>query len=73
VVEFQKVQEEVRRIVDLPDRQLRLFVRIAAHNGGKISSSKRSKFDRLTDSEIAAMEEVVQRHLPGLTRAADLG
>ena len=70
VVEIQKVQEEIRRIVDLPDRQLRLFIRIAAHNGGRISSAKRSQFDMLADSEIAAMEDVVKRHLPKLSAAA---
>jgi hypothetical protein len=72
VVEFQKVQEEIRRIVDLPDRQLRLFVRIAVHNAGKLSGAKRSTFGALTDSEVAAMEEVVRRHLPGLSAAANL-
>ena len=72
VVEFQKVQEEIRRIVDMPDRLLRLFVRVAVHNGGKISISKRAKFDRLTDPEIAAMEEIVQRYLPRLKAAAEL-
>lgn len=72
VIEFQKLQEEIRRVVDLPDRLLRLFVRVAVHNGGKISNSKRSKFDSLEDDEIAAMEEIVQRHLPKLKPASDL-
>lgn len=72
VVEFQKLQTEIRRIVDLPDRLLRLFVRIAVHNGGKISNSKRAKFDSLTDQEIAAMEEIVRQHLPKLKAADEL-
>lgn len=72
VVEFQKVQEEIRRIVDLPDRLLHLFVRVAVHNRGRISNTKRSKFAQLTDAEVAAMEEVVLRHLPKLSSAADL-
>ena len=72
VVEFQKLREEIRRVVDLPDRLLRLFVRVAVHNGGRISNSKRAKFDSLTDKEIASMEEIVQQHLPKLKAAADL-
>jgi len=72
VVEFEKVQEEIRRLVDLPDRLLRLFVRVAVHNGGKISGSKRAKFDRLSEAQISAMEEIVLRHLPKLKAAADL-
>lgn len=67
-----KVQAEIRRIVDIPDRLLRLFVRVAVHNGGRISATKRSKFDSLTDAEVAAMEAVVQQHLPQLAAAADL-
>ena len=58
--------------MDVPDRLLRLFVRVAVHNGGQISRSKRSKVDMLTDEEIKAMEEVVQRHLPRLSAAADV-
>jgi hypothetical protein len=72
VVEFQKVHEEIRSIVELPDRLLRLFVRIAVANGGRISSAKRSKFYMLTEPEIAAMEEVVLRHLPKLSASTDL-
>ena len=72
VVEFQKLQAEIRRVVDLPDRLLRLFVRVAVHNGGIISNSKRAKFDSLTNNEIAAMEAIVQQHLPKLKAAVDL-
>lgn len=72
VVEFQKVQQELRRIVDLPDRLLHLFVRVAVHNGGRISNAKRSKFEMLSAAELAAMEEVIQNHLPKLAAAADL-
>ncbi len=72
VVEFQKVQEELRRIADIPDQLLRLFVRVAVHNGGRLSNAKRAKFDKLSADEITAMEEVVLRHLPRLSAAADL-
>ncbi len=72
VVEFQKVQQELRRIVDLPDRLLHLFVRVAVHNEGRISNAKRARFDMLSAAELASMEEVIQRHLPKLSAAADL-
>jgi hypothetical protein len=51
---------------------LRLFVRVAVHNGGKISASKRAKFASLSDEEVAAMEAVVLLHLSKLAAAADL-
>ncbi len=72
VVEFHKVKDEVRRVVDLPDRLLNLFIRVAVHNGGKISASKRAKFEKLTDAELASMEAIVEQHLPKLAPAADL-
>ena len=72
VVEFQSVQEELRRIADIPDQLLRLFVRVAVHNDGRISNAKRDKFDKLTAEELSAMEDVVRRHLPRLSAAADL-
>ncbi len=32
-------------------------------NGGRLFNSKRDRFDELTDAEIAAMEQAVQRAL----------
>jgi hypothetical protein len=72
VVEYQAVQEELRRLVDVPDRLLRLFVRLTVQNGGRLASSRRARFQPLTEEELQAMEAVVQRHLPGLAAAADL-
>jgi hypothetical protein len=54
---------EIEEVVNLPDRDLDLFVRIALQNKGKLSGSRRvSHFARLTDGEIALMEEAVSRN-----------
>lgn len=53
----------MRAIVDMPDRRVALLIRLMLQNGGRLSNSKRDRFDELTDAEIAAMEQAVQRAL----------
>jgi hypothetical protein len=59
---FEKARASVREIVDLPDRDLDLFVRLCLQNQGRLSASKRSsQFKLLTDEEVLLMEQAVQR------------
>ncbi|UXC90265.1 Fic family protein [Sphingobium sp. RSMS] len=60
---FDRAMEGVRAIVDMPDRRAALLIRLALQNGGRLSNSKRRQFDELTDAEITAMEQAVQRAL----------
>ena len=60
---FDRAMEGVRAIVDMPDHRAALLIRLMLQNGGRLSSSKRDRFDELTDAEIAAMEQAVQRAL----------
>lgn len=60
---FDRAMEGMRAIVDMPDRRAALLIRLMFQNGGRLSNSKRSQFDELTDAEIAAMEQAVQRAL----------
>lgn len=51
----------LRHIVDLPDRQMDLFMNLCVQFNGRISAAKRaSQFSKLTDAEIEAMEKVVR-------------
>lgn len=51
----------IQQIVDMPDREIDLFIRFCLQNKGRLSPRKRSShFDFLSDEEIARMEEVVQ-------------
>lgn len=48
-------------IVDMPDRQIDLFIRFCLQNNGRPSERKRvSHFGFLTDDEIARMEQAVR-------------
>ncbi len=51
----------LHEIVDMPDRLIDLFIRLSVQNQGKLSTNKREKFfGKLTEDEVARMEEVVR-------------
>ncbi len=58
---YDKTKAAIQEIVDMPDRQIDLFIRFCLQNNGRVSEQKReSYFHNLSDSEIARMEEAVQ-------------
>ncbi|MEA2082901.1 MAG: Fic family protein [Thermodesulfobacteriota bacterium] len=57
---YDKTKKDIQEIVDMPDRQIDLFIRFCLQNNGRLSSRKRaSHFDFLSDEEIASLEEAV--------------
>jgi len=58
---YDKTKKAMQEIVDMPDRQIDLFIRFCVQNKGRLSARKRaSHFDFLSDEEIASLEQVVQ-------------
>ena len=58
---YDKTKKAIQEIVDMPDRQIDLFIRLCLQNNGRLSARKRvSHFDFLLDEEIARMEQAVQ-------------
>jgi hypothetical protein len=58
---YDKTKRAIQEIVDMPDRQIDLFIRFCLQNNGRLSARKRaSHFDFLSDEEIARMEQAVQ-------------
>ncbi len=56
--DYDKAKLAVRDIVDMPDRLIDLFIRLCIENKGRLSKNKRkTKFEQLTDKEVARMEE----------------
>ena len=53
---YDRARERMRDIVDLPERQANLFLRLVLQNGGRLSARKRDLFPELSDDEIAALE-----------------
>jgi hypothetical protein len=58
---YDSTKKAIQEIVDMPDRQIDLFIRLCLQNNGRLSERKRaSSFSVLLDEEIARMEQAVQ-------------
>jgi len=58
---YDETKKAIQEIVDMPDRQIDLFIRFCLQNNGRLSGRKRvSHFDFLSEEEIASLEQAVQ-------------
>jgi hypothetical protein len=58
---YDQAKMAIQEIVDMPDRQIDLFIRACLQNRGRLSKRKhKSNFDSLTTVEIGNMEDAVQ-------------
>jgi Fic family protein len=58
---YDKTKRAIQDIVDMPDRQIDLFIRFCLQNNGRLSTRKRaSHFDVLSDEEVTRMEQTIQ-------------
>jgi len=61
LLDYDKAKLAIRDVVDMPDRLIDLFIRLCIENNGQLSKNKRkSKFEQLTDEEVAQMEECIR-------------
>jgi hypothetical protein len=72
IANYDKTQKVVQEIVDMPDRQIDLFIRFCLQNNGRLSARKRtSHFGFLSDEEIVRMEQAVQSAYGNTTAGAE--
>ena len=58
---YDAAKGSIKEIVDMPDRQIDLFIRFCLQNNGRLSKRKHaSHFEFLTNEEISAMEQATQ-------------
>lgn len=61
LVNYDKTKNEIREIVDMPDRLIDLFIKLTTQNNGILSNKKRKDhFDMLADDQIQALSQVIQ-------------
>ena len=61
LAKYDETKKAIQEIVDMPDRQIDLFIRFCFQNNGRLSARKRgSHFDFLSDDEVARMEQAIQ-------------
>jgi hypothetical protein len=66
LISYDRAKAAIQDIVDMPDRQIDLFIRLCLQNNGHISAGKRkSQFAMLTDDEISRLERVVNSAYTG--------
>jgi len=53
--------DEIKEIVDMPDKRASLLARLIMQNKGKLAESKRDLFSEITDDELARMEQAVAK------------
>lgn len=56
LVDYDRIRERMREVVDMPELKANLFLRLVMQNGGRLAARKRALFSELTDSEIAELE-----------------
>lgn len=62
LINYDATKRAIQEVVDMPDRLIDLFIRLCLQNHGKLSKGKRDElFRKLTDGEIARMEEAVAK------------
>ena len=60
---YDSIKKAIQDVIDMPDRQIDLFIRICLENNGRLSANKRkSHFDFLSDDELFSMENVIREN-----------
>jgi len=62
LVSYDTTKRAIQEVVDMPDRQIDLFIRCCLQNHGKLSQRKRADlFAMLRDDEVLQMEQAIQK------------
>jgi Fic family protein len=64
IVRYREARKKLDGLVEMPDKARNRFVQFCLQNEGRLSAGKRARyFSDLTDDEVRALEQVVQKHL----------
>ncbi len=62
IKDYDKIRQTIRELVDMPDKQIDLIIKLVIQNKGVLASSKRKKFfSLLTDTEIRKIEAIIAK------------
>lgn len=59
LVDYDRIREGMRQIVDLPEKKANQFILFVKNNRGRLSAAKRHFFGELTDEEVRSLEQIV--------------
>lgn len=61
LMKYDEIKLSAQEIVDMPDRDMDLLIKLLHQNKGELSSRKRKLFEKLTDQEISQIETVFRK------------
>ena len=63
LADYDSTKKAIQDVIDMPDRQIDLFIRICLQNNGRLSANKRkSHFDFLSDDELISLENIMREN-----------
>lgn len=60
---YRAARAEMDEVVDMPEKEAGLFVKLVVNNHGTLSNSKRAHFKELSDELVSRLEIVVRKHM----------
>lgn len=63
LVRYRAARAAMDEIVDMPEKEASLFVKLVVENGGSLSKAKRDRFAELDDATVARLEQAVREQL----------
>lgn len=63
LVRFRATRSQMEEVVDMPEKEASLFVKLVVDNRGTLSKAKRSRFAELDNATVSQLEEIVRRNM----------
>lgn len=66
LMNYDKTKNSIQNIVDLPDKEIDLFIKLVLQNNGELSQKKRNDyFSRLKDDEVKLISACIREYMMG--------
>lgn len=63
LVRYRATRSQMNEVVDMPEKEASLFVKLVVDNRGTLSKAKRQKFAELSDALVAQLEEIIRDNM----------
>ena len=63
LIAWERTWEQMREIVDMPEKKVMLFIKFTEQNNGVFPKSRRDSFNELTDNEITELAQIVKKEI----------
>ena len=63
LIAWERTWEQMREIVDMPEKKVMLFIKFTEQNNGVFPKSRRDFFSEYTDNEITELAQIVKKEI----------